>query len=334
MTSLDVVVVSYGPLGELDGLLASLRAQSAPPRQIVVWHNGPSFADLRADALGADVRVLWEAGQNHGFGGGAARGFAATDAELVVVANPDLTLAPGCLAELRACADADPDAATVGALLLDGEGRINAHGLSLTHDLVGVNRDRGRAPAAVSASECGDDERCVGPSGALFLVRRSAWERLGGGPLFPDSLFLYLEDLAFGLRIRGRGGRVRFAPGAHAVHAFSQSTGKRSALKVYHVERNRLWLLRALRGDLQALARMAVTAGRYAAYALAGSRGSADASGASAATLARALLRGWRDGFTRPVPPDLYAYLDGVTLAALPRSFFVPWREQLRDPTA
>jgi GT2 family glycosyltransferase len=234
--------------------------------------------------------------------------------EIAVIANPDLVLEPGCVEalerELR-----ESEAVVAGGTLVAADGSINAHGLRLTYDLLGINTDRGKAAPT--------GENYLGPSGALFAVHRARWERLGGGPLFPRSLFLYLEDVALWLKLRSRGAEMRFSSAARAHHSWSTSTGQRSTLKLYYVERNRLWICRALWGA-RAWASLPFSMLRYAAYAFAS--GGKRAPGESAA-----FGRAWADGLVGEVPRDVREYLAGVRV---PRKHFARLREQLKNPVA
>jgi GT2 family glycosyltransferase len=327
----DVHVVSYGDADDLAPLIASLGRQTLAPARVRIWHNGPAFPL----ALPAPIEVSGDGG-NNGFGAGHNRLLARPGSDIVVLANPDLELDPACLERLRAAFD-DPDVVVGSALLVDREGRVNAFGLDLTADLLGVNVDRGRAPDAVAAEPTHDH---LAPTGGLFAVHRARLARRTAGSfevraLFPESLFLYLEDVALGLKLRAAGARIAFAPEARAVHRWSASTGARSALKLYHVERNRLWLARALLGDVAAVGALPVTALRYASYALGAVRAGRALGDARAGGLMRALLRGVAHGLGRPVPDELRRYLAGVRLPlSLLRRYLAPWRVQLGDPTA
>jgi GT2 family glycosyltransferase len=260
-------------------------------------------------------------GENLGFGEGINRLVASSSARFLVIANPDLVLEPGCVAALVDDLEAHPDAVVAGGLLLDGQDRVNAYGQRLTADLLGVNTDRGALPASL-----GDDDSYLGPSGALFALARERWQERIGGPLFPRSLFLYLEDVALWIKLRRAGAGIRFCPRARALHAWSVSTGQRSARKLYFVERNRLWLSRALLGDAGALARMPFTALRYGAYLA-----QAGAAGPRESGLAKAFAGALRDGWLQPVPEDLRAYLPRGEAGAL-GGHFARLRDQLRNP--
>jgi GT2 family glycosyltransferase len=316
-------VVSYGPASALAPLLASAALQTEPV-QVRIWHNGPGPLEEVAalpEARAVSAVVLGGAG-NLGFGAGINRLLrAAAEAggpELAVVANPDLVLAPDCVERL--CEPfAHAQVVVAGGALSSGSGaQVNAFRLQLTLDLVGINADRG-GPLASLGPDTGhipepdgpDMADYLGPSGALFAVHRGRHAAQVGGPLFCEPLFLYLEDVALWIRLRRHHAGIAFAPRAQAEHAFSQSTGQRSALKLYYVERNRLWLLRALHGTARAAALLPFTALRYGSYLLAGLGAPAAPGGPSAAALARAFREALRDGLTGPLPAALRDYLSG-----------------------
>jgi N-acetylglucosaminyl-diphospho-decaprenol L-rhamnosyltransferase len=58
-------------------------------------------------------------------------------------------------------------------------------------------------------------------SGACLLVRRSAFDELGG---FDEAYFMYLEDVDLCWRAWRRGWRVAYEPGGRVVHAQGVST--------------------------------------------------------------------------------------------------------------
>lgn len=320
---IEVLIVSYGDPESLRPLLESIARQTALPSAVRVWHNGPGPVPALLD--GAQVEG---SGENLGFGEGVNRLFAKSRAPIVVVANPDLVLAPRCLEELARSLEESPEAVVAGGALLGSDGRVNAYGQKLTADLLGVNTDRGAALESLGAS--GDSRGdYLGPSGALFAVARDRWEARGLGQLFVRSFFLYLEDVALWIKLRRAGAGIVFCPRATAVHAWSSTTGQRSAQKLYYVERNRLWLLRALRGEGGALLRLPFTALRYASYLVAaplGSRTSRNDPG-----LAGAFARALRDGLSAELPEELRGYLGA---GSLERRFFATLREQLKNPVA
>ena len=122
---------------------------------------------------------------------------------------------------------------------------------------------------------------------------------------------------------------MRFCPSAWATHRWSAALGQRSASKLYYVERNRLWLVRALFGTPRAALLLGRTGLRYAAYLGAHRKAHAPATG-SAAALAKAISEGLRT----PIPADVSDYFRGCEASRLPRSFFASWSEELKSPIA
>jgi GT2 family glycosyltransferase len=88
-------------------------------------------------------------------------------------------------------------------------------------------------------------------SGACMLVRRSAFDQVGG---MDEAFFLYWEDADLCRRLTNRGWRVVFLPGAEVVHVGGRSSihAYRESLAAFHASAFRLfwkhsgWLLRAL----------------------------------------------------------------------------------------
>jgi len=334
----DVLTVTYGHSQQLAPLLQSLQNQADSIKTVYVWHNGPDPFDRNFQvSFPGLVLHIHENGQNLGYGAGINRSFACSTAEVAVVVNPDTALDSQCLKRLLLAASGASPHAIVGGVLLTESGAVNAAGLSLTVDGLGINVQRGGAPIDLHPTENQQAQLCA-PSGALFAVNRIAWMAMGGGALFVESLFLYLEDVALGIRVRRLGGTMRFCSEAHGVHRYSDSTGRRSALKLFYVERNRLWLQRALGGRALALATMPFTLLRFSAYALQLARYKARDQGKSgqggSKDLVGALLRAWRDGFLERLPPDLVPYLGPNRAGVSLKQYQAPFIAQLRDPTA
>ena len=57
--------------------------------------------------------------------------------------------------------------------------------------------------------------------GAFYLIRRDAFERLGG---FDERFFVYLEDLDLSMRVRAAGGKCLYVAEATAHHVGGGTT--------------------------------------------------------------------------------------------------------------
>lgn len=227
-----VVVVNYesGPI--LASCVASLEKEG--PAELVVVDNGStdgSVDELRRQI--PDIEVLVP-GQNLGYGAAANRGVAATRSELVLVCNPDLSISPGALAELATALDSDPRLAVVGPLIRTPEGdrypsarqfpsMIDAAG----HALLGQFVPQNPFTRAYQREGLAGEVDTVWPvdwvSGACFLVRRSAFEQVGG---FDERYFMYLEEVDLCWRLGRAGWKVAYVPAAVVAHHQGVSTDR------------------------------------------------------------------------------------------------------------
>jgi N-acetylglucosaminyl-diphospho-decaprenol L-rhamnosyltransferase len=227
-----VVIVNYesGP-----SLLSCVVGwQDEGPGELVVVDNGSR--DGSVDQLSLrhpDVEVL-ATGRNLGYGAAANRGVAATAAASVLVCNPDLQVRPGALADLsRALAD-DPECALVGPLIRTPTGQRYPSARqfpSMTdaagHALLGIFAPDNRFTRSYQQTDLGDaghrPQTVDWVSGACFLVRRSAFEQVGG---FDESYFMYAEDVDLCWRLGRSGWRVSYATGAEVTHLQGVSTDR------------------------------------------------------------------------------------------------------------
>jgi N-acetylglucosaminyl-diphospho-decaprenol L-rhamnosyltransferase len=225
------VVVNYesGPL--LTRAIASLEAEG--PAELVVVDNGST--DGSVDQLreqNPDIDVL-DPGRNLGYGAAANRGVAATKSELVLVCNPDLFVSPGALSEMRAALDSDPTIAAVGPLIRKPDGErypsarqfpsmIDAAGHALLGQFAPDNPFT-RAYHHAGALEPDTVRPVDWVSGACFLVRRSAFEQVGG---FDERYFMYMEEVDLCWRLGRAGWKVVYAPAAMVIHRQGVSTDR------------------------------------------------------------------------------------------------------------
>lgn len=237
MTTLAVVVVAHDSAAVLPPTLRALREQLRPGDEVVVVdcasHDDPG--PVVAEAL-PQARFL-PLGGNLGFAGGAPHGVAATSAELVLLLNPDAVPEPGCLDALRACAVARPEWGAWQALVLQENGeRINTRGNVAHWSGLGWagGHDEPVSAAPFAPAEVGF------ASGAALVVRRAAWDAVGG---FEPAYFMYCEDLDLSLRLRLAGHEVGMEPRARVRHDYAFDKG---AYKWFHLERNRIWTVLAV----------------------------------------------------------------------------------------
>lgn len=171
---------------------------------------------------------------NRGYGAACNRGARETSRPYLLMLNSDTCVRPGAVEALVAALDRDPRAAAVGPRLVHPDGSLQrsirrlptpwkifceSSGLAFLsggrrpfEGHTATRQDHAR-PRAVEAL-----------MGAALLVRRSAFEEVGG---FDEGFFLYAEETDLMARWREKGWRILYEPAAAVVHAGGRSGGDR-----------------------------------------------------------------------------------------------------------
>jgi GT2 family glycosyltransferase len=259
---LTAIVVTYRSAAHVGACLEALSAAVGPLEvELVVVDNasGDPTPELVRQASPGACLIVNET--NRGFAAAVNQASRAARGRYLLLLNPDARPLSGCVSRLVAELDAVPQAALAGPRLLDPGGTPQPSAwpapglLSLAYDAFLLNNlmPRSRLRLVTPAGEDPVDVECL--SGACLLVRRSAFEALGG---LDERFFIYYEDTDLGLRARAAGYRVRFVPSARAVHLVGGSSfqDRREFLRRFH-ESRRLFLGKHHRGPkgaaLQAL---------------------------------------------------------------------------------
>lgn len=233
MTSVDVVIVTYGSRADLPACLDSLRGVEGA-QVVVVEHGRDGSADLARQA-GA---VVIEQSANPGFGAGQNRGALEGTASAILVCNPDAVVQPAGVQAGLALLAAQPDVGAVGGVVEDlATGRPeHSHGRALgavhlwgrllrLRALAGLRPVRSLALRVPTLADYVDR---VPPgaldvdllSATLLLVRRRAWDEVGG---FDEGYFLYGEDLDLSCRLHRAGWRLVAMPEVWGGHQAGSS---------------------------------------------------------------------------------------------------------------
>ena len=220
--SLSVVIVAYRSGPSLQRCLRSVREAGPEAEVIVVDNGGADLGEERAEVV--------DAGGNLGFAGGVNLGAERAQGDVLVFLNQDTVVAAGSLRRLAQTLEG-PDVGIVSARLrlLEQRELLNSGG-TVVHVSGLVWAGRYGEPAETLS----DVEDVAAPSGAAFAIRRRLFEELGG---FSGELFMYLEDVELGWKVRLHGLRVVVDAGADVFHDYEFS---RNPDKLALLERNRL----------------------------------------------------------------------------------------------
>ncbi len=227
--SIAVIVVTHDSARHLPGLAAALVPQLRGDDELLLVDNASCDDTLRvARSLGERVGVM-ETGANLGFAAGCQCGARATQAPLLLFLNPDCEPQGGCLDALRAAAQTQPAWGAWQAAVMLPDGRINTSGGVVHYIGIGWAGDCDKPAEALPSGPA----EIAFPSGAAMVVRRSAWERVGG---LEPWYFMYAEDLDLGLRLWLSGLGVGIVPSARVTHGYEFDKGMS---KWFWLERNR-----------------------------------------------------------------------------------------------
>jgi N-acetylglucosaminyl-diphospho-decaprenol L-rhamnosyltransferase len=236
--SVSAIVVSHGHADDVERLVPVLRAQVD---ELVLIENRPG--SVRGEPGGAHVlrneRPLT-------FAANVNQGVAATNGELVLVANPDAVPTPDAVATLRSFMESHPQAGIAGPQLQwpDGQWQPSRRRFPTVGGTI-VRRTPLRALVG-TYSQRGHyllDERPTEPVqadwllGAFLLMRRSMLDELGG---WDGGFRHYGEDIDLSYRAFRAGWERWYVPSARVTHDYAAVIDRR------FLSRHTWWHLRGM----------------------------------------------------------------------------------------
>lgn len=231
--------MTYSPGPHLERFLASLSLATERPVSVLLADNGSTDGTPEAAVERyPNVRLL-PTGANLGYGTAVNRTVATLDQqndehwvdEWVIVANPDVQWGPGSIDALLDAAARWPRAGALGPLIRDPDGSVYPSARYLPslirggmHAVLGPVWPGNRWTRAYRQEHLEPSERPVGwLSGSCLLVRRSAFDQIGG---FDERYFMYMEDVDLGDRLGRAGWLSVYVPSAEVLHHKGHSTGR------------------------------------------------------------------------------------------------------------
>ena len=228
-----VAVVSWNTRELLRDCLTALR-EDADQGLADIWVLDNASSDGSAELVRSEFPwvQLIDSSENLGFGPAVNRIAAQTSSPWIAPANADIRVTPGAVRALLAAGRHHPEAGVIAPRLIlpDGSTQHSVYpfptvpfALAYTTGLTRMSR-RLASRWAIDQGFDHDEAREVGWAvGALLLIRRGAWEHVGG---FDEQQWMYAEDLDLGWRLRRAGWKARYAPEARVFHAESAATSQ------------------------------------------------------------------------------------------------------------
>jgi GT2 family glycosyltransferase/SAM-dependent methyltransferase len=174
--------------------------------------------------------------RNEGYLRSVNKGAARARGEWLVLCNNDIEATAEWLENLLHCGESGDDVGVVAPKFIAPDGRLSEAGGILWSDGTGVNYGRTQDPSLPRYEYTREVDY---GSAAALLVRKTAWEELGGY----DERFapMYYEDADLCINARQCGWRVLYEPSAVVVHAEGSTAGTDpSSGHKRHQEANRL----------------------------------------------------------------------------------------------
>ena len=230
MSQITVISVCFNSGGILPKMLESIPGGT---RVILVDNASDDVETVQklADAYGATL--IRRAG-NAGFGRACNTGAAEASSDFLLFLNPDSCLLPGAIQALQDGTARYPGASGFNPAILDKRGKPRFRRSSVILPRRGTLRRK--------HADC--DLELPVLTGAAMLVRRSAFEDLGG---FDPEIFLYHEDDDLSLRLKAVCGPLMYIHDAQIRHAGGHSSPRNAAtaaLKGLHMGRSRVYVAR------------------------------------------------------------------------------------------
>jgi hypothetical protein len=240
LPDLEVAIVSHGAEALLRRCLESLRAhppRTAAMRVTVVDSGSPDGTPDMVAREFPEFRL--ERRGNIGFSAANNLVLRESEAEAVLLLNPDTEVYAGTLDAALARLRSDPRIGMVGVKLVTESGELD-HACkrsfptplsALAHFTgVGRNEDAGAALSQYRATHLGDDEpgEVDAVNGAFMLCRAEAIHEVG---LLDEGYWLYMEDLDWCHRFWDAGWKVFYEPAGVALHVKGGSSAARRAAK-------------------------------------------------------------------------------------------------------
>ena len=247
MGRVAILIVTYQSGAEIGSCLDSIR--HLPDVEVVVIDNA-SADETRHVVESRGVRCIGNK-DNRGFAAAVNQGVRATNAELLLLLNPDAHLVTGL--EPLIAVFQDPKVGAAGGLLIGLDERpqrgFTARRLptpmTLIFEVLGLNRllpwnsvnwkyrciDLRLTSRLISGESAIDVEQ---PAGAFLMFSRAAWSTVGG---FDEQFWpIWFEDVDFCARIRNVGFQIKLVLSSVAKH-----TGGHSIQELTVENRERYW---------------------------------------------------------------------------------------------
>lgn len=252
MKKVSIITVNFNHSHVTDALLDSIRLKNHYENiEIIVVDNGSEINPVPAWQSKYPEAIFIRSEKNLGFAGGNNLGLTSATGDYLFFVNNDTEFTDGLVDRLVDTLELHPKVGIVSPKLLyfDQPNLLQYAGYTPMNYFTARNACIGQFEI-----DQGQYDHLIGPTGfahgAAMMVTRAAINC--AGPM-SEGFFLYYEELDWADRIKHAGFEVWVNMKATIFHKESVSVGKKSALKEYYMNRNRILFIRRNAPVLKAL---------------------------------------------------------------------------------
>jgi GT2 family glycosyltransferase len=243
MKSVSIVTVNFNQPHVTEDLLKSLaEVNTYPDIEIIVVDNGSKVNPVPAGTQRYQNVKFIRSDLNTGFAGGNNIGIREATGEYLFLINNDTEVTAELIGKLVQTMEENPKIGIISPKIhyFDHPGMLQYTGYTPMNYYTARNASIGQFE-----EDKGQYDKLSGVTGyahgAAMMIKRAALEKAGG---MAESYFLYYEELDWCERIRKAGYEVHVDLSALIYHKESVSVGKRTALKEFFMNRNRILFIR------------------------------------------------------------------------------------------
>ncbi|MBL7825260.1 MAG: riboflavin biosynthesis protein RibF [Saprospiraceae bacterium] len=248
-TDTAIVILNYNTRKHLQQYLPSVLAHAGGARVIVADNGSPddSIEVLRRDF--PEVEIL-DLQQNHGFAQGYNEALRQVNAEIYVILNSDVEVAPGWMEPVLTALRDDPKLAVAQPKILQWEPDVHQKTPKFEHagaaggwiDWLGYPFCRGRifSQRESDLGQYDTPQECFWAAGAAFFIRADLYHKFDG---FDGDYFAHNEEIDLCWRLKRAGYSVKCIPQSVVYHLGGGTLEYENPRKVYLNFRNSLYSL-------------------------------------------------------------------------------------------
>lgn len=243
MKKVSIVTVNYNQSAVTEELLSSIKKTNSYSNiEIIVVDNASKTNPIPAWALKYPSIKFIHSAINLGFAGGNNLGIKQATGDYLFLVNNDTEFTPGLIEKLVETLDSNDTVGMISPMikyfsdksLIQYAGYTPMNYFTCRNSCIGLRqKDEGQFDhITIPTAYC---------HGAAMMVRKQAIDQAG---LMNEDFFLYYEEMDWCERVIKAGYQAWVNTNALIFHKESVSVGKKSALKAYFMNRNRILFMR------------------------------------------------------------------------------------------